>query len=63
MVDNCIFGKVRELLEAEPELDSLPDELICPVCLDLLFEPFQVTQSLDIQLQTLDTTSPRHNII
>jgi len=36
-----VEAKVRELLEAEPELGDLPDELVCPVCLDLLHEPFQ----------------------
>merc|ERR1719357_1672240 len=35
-------AKLRELLEAEPELNTLPDDVICPVCLDLLHEPFQV---------------------
>jgi len=36
-----VEAKVRELLEAEPELEELPDDVICPVCLDLLHEPFQ----------------------
>ena len=35
-------AKLRELLEAEPELNTLPEDVICPVCLDLLHEPFQV---------------------
>merc|ERR1719209_2579885 len=35
-------ARLRELLEAEPELNTLPDDVICPVCLDLLHEPFQV---------------------
>jgi len=35
-------AKLRELLEAEPELNTLTDDVICPVCLDLLHEPFQV---------------------
>lgn len=35
-------AKMKELLDAEPELSELPDDLICPVCLDLLHEPFQV---------------------
>jgi len=39
--ESKVQDKLRELLEAEPELDALPDELICPVCLDILFEPFQ----------------------
>ena len=33
---------VQELLEGEPELAEISDDLICPVCLDLLHEPFQV---------------------
>ena len=32
----------QELLEGEPELSELADDVICPVCLDLLHEPFQV---------------------
>ena len=32
----------QELLEGEPELSQLGDDLVCPVCLDLLHEPFQV---------------------
>ena len=35
-------ARLRELLEAEPELNTLPEDVICPVCLDLLHEPFQV---------------------
>lgn len=35
-------AKMKELLEAEPELSVLSDDSICPVCLDLLHEPFQV---------------------
>jgi len=35
-------AKLKELLAGEPELSELPDDLICPVCLDLLHEPFQV---------------------
>lgn len=35
-------AKMKELLEAEPELNTLSDDVICPVCLDLLHEPFQV---------------------
>jgi len=35
-------AKMKELLEGEPELDQLGDDLLCPVCLDLLHEPFQV---------------------
>jgi len=34
--------KMKELLEGEPELSEISDDLICPVCLDLLHEPFQV---------------------
>ena len=34
--------KHQELLEGEPELSELADDVICPVCLDLLHEPFQV---------------------
>ena len=30
----------QEILDAEPELDALDPSLICPVCLDLLHEPF-----------------------
>jgi len=33
---------LRKVMEAEPELNHLPDDLVCPVCLDLLHEPFQV---------------------
>ncbi|XP_023345623.1 E3 ubiquitin-protein ligase RNF180 [Eurytemora carolleeae] len=36
-----VEAKLRELLEAEPELGDLPEDIICPVCLDLLHEPFQ----------------------
>ena len=32
----------QELLEAEPELSEVNEDLICPVCLDVLHEPFQV---------------------
>jgi hypothetical protein len=39
--ESRVEEKVRELMEAEPELEALPDDLICPVCLDLLYEPFQ----------------------
>jgi len=35
-------AKLKELLEGEPELSELGDDSICPVCLDLLHEPFQV---------------------
>jgi len=35
-------AKLKELLEGEPELSELADDVICPVCLDLLHEPFQV---------------------
>jgi len=35
-------SRLKQLLEAEPELQDLPDELVCPVCLDLLHEPYQV---------------------
>jgi len=35
-------AKLKELLEGEPELSELGDDVICPVCLDLLHEPFQV---------------------
>lgn len=31
---------IQEILAAEPELDALDQSLICPVCLDLLHEPF-----------------------
>ena len=34
--------KIQELLEGEPELSEINDDLICPVCLDMLHEPFQV---------------------
>ena len=34
--------QLQELLEGEPELSQLHDDLVCPVCLDLLHEPFQV---------------------
>jgi len=34
--------KLQELLAGEPELSDLPEDLLCPVCLDLLHEPFQV---------------------
>ena len=33
---------MAELLAGDPELDKLSDDVICPVCLDLLHEPFQV---------------------
>ena len=49
-----MFVKVRELLELEPELEELPDDVMCPVCLDLLHEPFQVTHpsiGLDYQFR------------
>ena len=32
----------QNILEAEPELDELDHAFICPVCLDLLFEPHKV---------------------
>merc|ERR1719278_553621 len=35
-------ARLKELLEGEPELSELADDVICPVCLDLLHEPFQV---------------------
>merc|ERR1712223_1888319 len=31
---------IQEILDAEPELDALDPSLICPVCLDLLHEPY-----------------------
>ena len=31
---------MQEILDAEPELDALDPSLICPVCLDLLHDPF-----------------------
>jgi hypothetical protein len=34
--------QLAELLAGDPELDKLSDDVICPVCLDLLHEPFQV---------------------
>ena len=34
--------KIKELLEGEPELAEINEDLICPVCLDLLHEPFLV---------------------
>jgi len=34
--------KIQELLDGEPELSEINDDLICPVCLDMLHEPFQV---------------------
>jgi len=33
---------IKKILDAEPELDDLDASLICPVCLDLLFDPFSV---------------------
>lgn len=36
-----VEAKLAELLAGEPELDQLADDVICPVCLDLLHEPFQ----------------------
>ncbi len=32
----------QNILEAEPELDELDHALVCPVCLDLLYEPHKV---------------------
>ena len=32
----------QELLEAEPELSEVHEDLLCPVCLDILHEPFKV---------------------
>ena len=29
------------ILNGEPELEDVPDNLICPVCLDLLHDPFE----------------------
>lgn len=34
--------KLLELLEAEPELSEVNEDLLCPVCLDILHEPFRV---------------------
>jgi len=34
--------KLLELLEAEPELSEVHEDLLCPVCLDILHEPFKV---------------------
>lgn len=34
--------KIKEILAGEPELDNLDSSLICPVCLDLLFDPYCV---------------------
>lgn len=41
-------AKLKELLDAEPELNLLSDDVICPVCLDLLHEPFQVIWSFQL---------------
>ena len=35
-------AKLKEPLEGEPQLSQLDNDLVCPVCLDLLHEPFQV---------------------
>jgi len=35
-------AKLKELLEGEPELSVLSEDIVCPVCLDLLHEPYQV---------------------
>jgi hypothetical protein len=32
----------QNILDAEPELDDLDHSFLCPVCLDLLFEPHKV---------------------
>jgi len=50
--ESKVEEKMRELLEGEPELDNLPDDLICPVCLDLLFEPFQTEPCRHIFCET-----------
>ena len=39
---NSIHFSFQNILEAEPELDDLDHALICPVCLDLLYEPYKV---------------------
>ena len=36
----CICPCLQDILDAEPELDALDPSLICPVCLDLLHDPF-----------------------
>ena len=33
---------LQQIMTAEPELDDLDSSLMCPVCLDLLFDPYGV---------------------
>ena len=37
-----LYCDLQKILDAEPELDNLDASLMCPVCLDLLFDPFNV---------------------
>ena len=37
-----LYINVQALLEAEPELSEVHEDLLCPVCLDILHEPFKV---------------------
>ncbi len=41
-LDLLFFIISQQILDAEPELDDLDASLVCPVCLDLLFDPYNV---------------------
>ena len=42
-----LYINVQALLEAEPELSEVHEDLLCPVCLDILHEPFKVDPCRD----------------
>ena len=40
-ITHVLFYLFQGIMDSEPELDAMDPNLICPVCLDLLYEPFR----------------------
>lgn len=43
---------IQEIMTCEPELDAMDPELVCPVCLDMLYEPFRALPCKHIFCET-----------